>query len=113
MNDKIFEALSSTPRRRILAYLSETDLTSSEIAGRFEMSKPAISKHLSILENAGLVKSEKKGQYVHYSLVRENLVTNMYDFLADFCPQSKKYKRESKAIANYKKAKKRGAKDDG
>lgn len=102
-NDKMFEALSSTVRRRILAYLSKTDLTSSEIASRFDMSKPSISKHLSILENAGLVKSEKKGQYVHYSLEQENLVANMYDFLANTCPQSRKFKRESEAIAHYKK----------
>ena len=33
--DKIFEALSSAPRRRILAYLSKTDMTAGEIAGRF------------------------------------------------------------------------------
>ena len=72
------------------------------------MGKAEISKPLGILETAGLVKSEKKGQYVHYSLVRENLVTNMYDFLADFCPQSRKFKRESEAIANYKTAKEWG-----
>jgi len=54
--DKIFEALSSAPRRRILAYLSKTDMTAGEIAQRFSamMSQPAISKHLSMLENAGL-----------------------------------------------------------
>ena len=53
--EKVFEALASTPRRKILAYLSETDLTAGEIASRFEMSKPAISKHLQILEDAGLI----------------------------------------------------------
>lgn len=108
MNNKIFEAISSAPRRRILAYLSKTDLTSSEIAERFEISKPAISKHLSILENAGLVTSEKKGQFVHYSLVRDNLVTSMYDFLADFCPQSSVLKKESKELSKAKKGKKNG-----
>jgi len=46
--DKVFEALASTPRRKILAYLSEVDLTAGEIARRFDMSKPAISKHLQI-----------------------------------------------------------------
>lgn len=104
MCNKVFEALSSEVHRRILAYLSKTDLTSSEIASRFDMSKPAISKHLGVLENAGLVSSEKKGQYVHYSLVRDSLVTNMYDFMADFCSVSKQYKRESAGIAHYKKA---------
>ena len=97
--DKTFEALSSPVRRRILAYLSKASLTSSEIAERFDMTKPAISKHLGVLENAGLVASEKKGQFVHYSLVRENLVGVMYDFLADFCPVSRVFKKESVAIA--------------
>ena len=71
--EKVFEALASTPRRKILAYLSQVELTAGDIASRFDMSKPAISKHLQILENAGLVRSEKRGQFVHYALVREHL----------------------------------------
>lgn len=101
----IFEALSSTPRRRILSYLSATDLTAGEIAERFEMSKPALSKHLRVLENAGLVRAEKQGQYVHYSLVRESLVNNLYDFIANFCPGGRPLKLESKQMAKSKKAK--------
>lgn len=46
---RIFEALASTTRRRILAYLPEVDLTAGEIAARFDMAQPTISKHLSIL----------------------------------------------------------------
>jgi ArsR family transcriptional regulator, arsenate/arsenite/antimonite-responsive transcriptional repressor len=101
----IFEALSSSARRRILSYLSATDLTAGEIAERFEMSKPALSKHLRILESAGLVKSDKQGQYVHYSLVRESLVNNLYDFMANFCPVAMPLKRESKAAAKNRKRK--------
>jgi ArsR family transcriptional regulator, arsenate/arsenite/antimonite-responsive transcriptional repressor len=73
--DKIFEALSSAPRRRILAYLSKTDMTAGEIAQRFAdiMSQPAISKHLSILENAGLIWREKRGMNVHYGLKEDAL----------------------------------------
>ena len=92
--EKVFEALASTPRRKILAYLSEVDLTAGEIAARFEMSKPAISKHLQILENAGLVRSEKRGQFVHYSLVRENLVNTLNGFVQNVCPVSTPLKRE-------------------
>lgn len=92
---KVFEALASTPRRKILAYLAEVDLTAGEIAARFEMSKPAISKHLQILENAGLVTSEKHGQFVHYSLVRENLVNTLNGFVQKVCPVSTPLKRES------------------
>ena len=85
--DKIFDTLASTPRRRILAYLSSTSMTAGDIANRFEMSKPALSKHLRILENAGLVRSEKKGQFVFYSLVQESRVNTLHNFLATFCPQ--------------------------
>lgn len=97
--DLVFEALASTPRRKILAYLSEASLTAGEIAERFEMSKPALSKHLRILETAGLVQSEKKGQYVHYRLASENLVGTLHNFLATFCPVGGPLKRESAARA--------------
>jgi ArsR family transcriptional regulator, arsenate/arsenite/antimonite-responsive transcriptional repressor len=97
--DKVFEALSSTVRRKILAYLSATDLTAGEIAARFEISKPSVSKHLSILENAGLVRGEKRGQFIHYSLVRENLINTLNGYVQEVCPVSKPLKRESKARA--------------
>ncbi|WP_394727212.1 metalloregulator ArsR/SmtB family transcription factor [Altererythrobacter sp. GH1-8] len=95
---KVFEALSSTVRRKILAYLSETDLTAGEIADRFEISKPAVSQHLGILENAGLVESEKRGQYVHYRLVRENLANTLNSYVQEVCPVARPLKRESKAL---------------
>ena len=97
--DRIFEALSSTVRRKILAYLSATDLTAGEIADRFEISKPSVSKHLSILENAGLVTSRRQGQFIHYSLVRENLVNTLNGYVQEVCPVSKPLKRESRAKA--------------
>lgn len=93
--DTAFQALSSTIRRRILAYLSKTSLTAGEIADRFDISKPAVSKHLSILENAGLVESEKKGLHVHYSLNKNNLFAEMNDFLVNFCPEGRPLKLES------------------
>ena len=99
---KVFEALSSTPRRLILSYLSSTALTSGEIADRFEMSKPALSKHLKILENAGLVTSEKKGQFVHYSIAESNLIATLLNFTANFCPVGSPLKKESKRLAEEK-----------
>jgi len=96
--DTVFDALASTPRRKILAYLAEAELTAGEIAARFSMSKPAISKHLAILENAGLVKGDKRGQFVHYTLVRENLVNTLNGFVQEVCPVSRPLKRESKRI---------------
>jgi ArsR family transcriptional regulator len=92
---RVFEALSSTVRRKILAYLAHAELTAGDIASRFSISKPAVSQHLSILEAAGLVRSEKRGQFVHYSLVRDSLVNTLNDFVQEVCPVSKPLKEES------------------
>ena len=103
LTEKIFEALSSSVRRNILAYLSATSLTAGEIAKRFDISKPSLSKHLSILENAGLVKGEKRGQYIHYSLVQHNLVNTLNGFVQEVCPFSKPLRDESRKLAEKKK----------
>ena len=100
--ERVFEALASLPRRKILAYLSATDLTAGEIASRFEMTKPAISKHLQILENAGLIRGEKRGQFIHYALVRENLVNTLNGFVQEVCPVSGPLKRESTRLKTQK-----------
>ncbi|MBB5661729.1 DNA-binding transcriptional ArsR family regulator [Brevundimonas halotolerans] len=96
----MFEALSSPVRRKILAYLAHADLTAGEIAARFEISKPAVSQHLSVLENAGLVASEKKGQFVHYSLVADALANTLNGYVQEVCPVSRPLKKESAALAS-------------
>jgi len=101
--DSVFAALASTPRRRILAYLSEASLTAGEIGDRFEMTKPSLSKHLKILEHAGLIKSEKKGQFVHYSIADRNMLATLHNYLATFCPVGGPLKKESAAIAKSRK----------
>jgi ArsR family transcriptional regulator, arsenate/arsenite/antimonite-responsive transcriptional repressor len=101
--EKVFEALSSTTRRKILAYLSATSMTAGEISTRFPISKPSLSKHLSILENADLISGEKKGQFIHYSLVKDNLVNTLNGFVQEVCPVARPIKRESKAKAAEKK----------
>ena len=68
ISSRVFHALASDPRRMMLVHLSQSTLTAGEIASRFDMAKPSISQHLSILENAELIEGEKKGQYIHYSL---------------------------------------------
>ena len=100
--DRVFEALSSTVRRKILAYLSSTDLTAGEIAERFDISKPSISKHLSVLQNAGLVASERRGQFIHYRLVRDSLVNTLNGYVQEVCPVSRPLKRESARLAKGK-----------
>lgn len=95
----VFEALASPVRRRILAYLAHAELNAGDIASRFAMSKPSISQHLSVLEAAGLVRSEKRGQFVFYSQVRDNLLNTLAGFMQEACPSSRPLKRESAALA--------------
>ena len=102
--ERVFGALASTVRRKILAYLAHTDLTAGEIAARFDISKPSVSQHLSILEAAGLVASTKRGQFVHYSLVRDNLVTTLNGYVQEVCPVSRPLKAESAARARKSKS---------
>jgi DNA-binding transcriptional ArsR family regulator len=96
---KTFEALASEPRLKILAYLSEATLTAGEIAERFEMAKPSLSKHLSILENAGLITSVKKGKYVHYSIVRDHIANQLDGYLQEVCHVRGPLRRESRIKA--------------
>ena len=94
--DRIFDALASAPRRRVLAWLSQADLTTAELARRAGISAPAMSRHLSVLENAGLAASRRQGQRVLYSLVRDTLMDALSAFAADFSLKaSSRPKREA------------------
>ncbi len=70
---KIFKALSSSVRLEILSMLTEGPLCVNALVYRLNVSQPAVSQHLKVLENAGLVKGKKVGYRVHYSLVHESL----------------------------------------
>lgn len=94
--DQVFEALASLPRRKILAFLSGGELSAGELAERFEFSKPALSGHLRILEQAGLIEREKRGQFVYVRLVRERLANTVFAWAAELCPVAGPLKRESK-----------------
>jgi len=96
---RVFEALASAPRRKILAYLTHAELSAGEIAARFEMSKPAVSQHLSVLENAGLITSEKRGQYVYYRLVPDSLANTLNAYVQEVCPVSRPLKAESAKLS--------------
>ncbi|MEJ6390776.1 metalloregulator ArsR/SmtB family transcription factor [Gymnodinialimonas ulvae] len=92
--EKVFEALSSTTRRKILAYLRERPLHAGAIADRFDMSKPAVSKHLSVLESAGLIWKKREGQFILYGMEQENLAGHLWTFMQEVCPPSRALRRE-------------------
>lgn len=64
----IFKALNDATRREILELLKKKELAAGEIADHFNISKPSISHHLDILKQADLITSEKKGQFIIYSI---------------------------------------------
>ena len=84
--DRVFDALASPARRGVLAALAQGEATTSELAGRFAVSAPAMSRHLSVLENAGLVASRRAGQRVLYSLVRDTVIDALGVFTAALTP---------------------------
>ena len=60
--DQVFAALADPTRRAILAMLLEDDMAVTDVAEPFEMSLAAISKHLGVLTQAGLISQEKRGR---------------------------------------------------
>ena len=94
--DKIFQALASGVRRKILAYLSSSEMTAGEIAKQFDISKPSVSKHLGILENAGLIEGQKSGQFINYRLVEETLANTLNGFVQEVCPSQRSLRRASR-----------------
>jgi DNA-binding transcriptional ArsR family regulator len=69
----VFGAISHPARRRMLDLLAEADSSVNTIAGHFEMSRPAVSQHLRILLDAGLVTEQRHGRERRYHFVPERL----------------------------------------
>jgi DNA-binding transcriptional ArsR family regulator len=88
--EKVFKALASEPRRRMLNYLVGGPMTVGEIGAKFDMALPSISKHLAILKEAGLVREQKRGQYVLYSIASDHMANLLYGFLTPFCSEARK-----------------------
>lgn len=77
-----YGALSSDTRRAILKLLRSGSKTAGEIAETFHLTKPTLSHHFRVLENAGLVRSERRGTRIVYTLqtnVLEDLATEVLD----------------------------------
>lgn len=81
--DRIFQALGSLPRRQMLAFLGQTALSTADLAQRFGMSAPAVSRHLAVLLQAGLVAAERQGQRVLYRLKRDVLLDALARFASE------------------------------
>jgi DNA-binding transcriptional ArsR family regulator len=69
----VFGAISHPARRRMLDLLAEADRSVNAIAGHFQMSRPAVSQHLRVLLDTGLVTEQRHGRERRYRLVPEGL----------------------------------------
>lgn len=80
-----YSALADPTRRGILKLLRGGSRTAGDVAGAFELSKPTISHHLRLLEEAGLVRSERRGTSIVYTLqanALEELAAELLDLAA-------------------------------
>lgn len=84
---EIFEALAHPTRRQILQDLKDGELAAGEIASRFPVSGPTISRHLGVLRGAGLVTERRDANRILYSLVGDRLALSVGDFLSTVCPE--------------------------
>lgn len=81
--DTVFHALSDPTRRAMLMLLSSADRSVSELAVPFPISQPAISQHLKVLRDAGLVRVERSGRERRYHVDAAPL-REIYDWLGHF-----------------------------
>ncbi|WP_229914566.1 metalloregulator ArsR/SmtB family transcription factor [Streptomyces capitiformicae] len=70
---KVAYAIADPVRREILMMLRRTPLTAGDIAARFAISRPAVSRHLRVLRESGLVRDQQIGRHRRYSLARSRL----------------------------------------
>jgi len=108
-----FSALADPTRRAILARLSSGEASVTELAEPFEMSLPAISKHLKVLERAGLITRKHEAQWrpcrieagplkdvaawvEHYRTIWEQRLDRLDDYLHELQKKEKKHGRSKK-----------------
>ena len=73
MRRDVFQAIADPVRREIIDLLAETPMTVNAVAEQFEISRPAVSKHLRILNECGLVRTVSQGRERHCVIIPEEL----------------------------------------
>jgi DNA-binding transcriptional ArsR family regulator len=103
--DRAFTALANPTRRAIVRRLASGDATVNELAEPFAISLPAISRHLRVLESAGLIAQKREGQFRRCRLDGEGLKTagQWLDFYRRFWSES--FDRLDEHLQNSAKAK--------
>lgn len=82
MATKVYKALADPTRRKILQLLREREMNAGELANHFDFTKPTLSRHFSVLQEADLIQGTRQGNYIIYRLnvtVLEETIWAMMD----------------------------------
>jgi DNA-binding transcriptional ArsR family regulator len=82
--NRVFKALSDSTRRRVLQLLRERPMTAGELSQPFAVSKPTMSAHFAVLQEAGLIEAEKVGRTIVYRLKMSVLEDALLGFAQTF-----------------------------
>jgi len=82
--NSVFKALSDPTRRRVLALLRERPMSAGDLADRFKVSRPTMSAHFSVLQEARLIEGEKIGRTILYRLRMSVLEEALFEFAQGF-----------------------------
>jgi DNA-binding transcriptional ArsR family regulator len=78
--NKVFKALSDPTRRRVLQLLRARPMSAGELSDHFPVSKPTMSAHFAVLQEAGLIDAERSGRTITYRLVMSVLEEALLGF---------------------------------
>src|SRR6266567_4096351 len=93
--NQLFKALADPTRREILRLLSQKEMTAGELAKRFDMTKPSMSHHFTVLKEADLIRSRREGQQIWYS-VNTTVVQDVLTWAMDLMKRSNGNRRDKR-----------------
>ena len=91
--ENIAKALGDESRRKIIELLKDGELPATAIFDQFEYAAPTISRHLSVLKDAGLVSTRRNGVFIYYQLEKDAL-RQLDEWLSPFHPKAKATPKE-------------------
>jgi len=85
MNNQVFRALADPTRREILRLLGKGEMSAGDLADRFDMTKPSMSHHFTVLKEADLITCRREGQQLFYAInttVAQDVLAWLWELLA-------------------------------
>ena len=84
--ESVFKALASPVRREILFHLRQGEMAAGDIASKFDVAAPTISRHLGVLRGAGLITERRDQNRILYAAQQDEIAATLTDFLGAVCP---------------------------